>query len=172
MTDAIATAAEAEENAALPRLHEVHCDPAARSATLPEGLRQAQPAKSPARWAYERVALYIRNFEAGLEAGEEVALAFTGSETGVIRIEGMGYFDPDILSFYGRDPSGAKTQIVQHVSRISVLLRAVRRDTAAPSPERIGFRLVADIEAEAEAEAEAGKPVPAATPATPAASRG
>ena len=41
-----------------------------------------------------------------------VAMGFTGGDAGVLRIEGMGYFDPDIVTFYGSDPVGGKTQLV------------------------------------------------------------
>jgi hypothetical protein len=47
--------------------------------------------KSPARWAYERMVQYIRNFEAQLNANEEVAMGFAGSDAGVVSIEGLGY---------------------------------------------------------------------------------
>ena len=69
-------------------------------------------------------------------------MGFAGDEAGVLRIEGIGFYDPDILAFYGHDVSGAKTQLIQHVSQLSVTLRAVKRvdETDAP-PRRIGFRL-------------------------------
>lgn len=73
-------------------------------------------------------------------------MGFAGGEAGVIRIEGMGYFDPDIITFYGSDPTGAKTQLVQHVSQLSVMLRALPKQVEADAPNRIGFRLAADLE--------------------------
>lgn len=98
--------------------------------------------KSAAEWAHDRLVLYIRDFEKQIDAGEEVAMGFAGDEAGVLRIEGIGFFDPDILAFYGRDSSGAKTQLIQHVSQLSVTLRAVRRTTDADAPaRRIGFQL-------------------------------
>lgn len=100
-----------------------------------------QAQKSPARWAYERLVQYIRNFEAQLDAGEEVAMGFAGSEAGVLRIEGLGYYDPDILTFYGRDEEGLKTQLVQHVTQLSVILRAVPKTTPEIPARRIGFHL-------------------------------
>ena len=69
-----------------------------------------------------------------------------GGDAGVLRIEGMGYFDPDIVTFYGSDPTGAKTQLVQHVSQLNVLLRALPKQVKAKAPRRIGFRLVQDLE--------------------------
>ncbi len=101
-----------------------------------------QKAKSPAEWAYDRLVLYIRNFESGLDSKDEIAMGFAGDEAGVLRIEGLGYFDPDILTFYGRDEAGAKMQLVQHVTQLSVTLRAVPKDAAEDEPpRRIGFHL-------------------------------
>lgn len=98
--------------------------------------------KSPAEWAHDRLILYIRNFEAQLDNTQEVAMGFAGSEAGVLRIEGVGFFDPDLVTFYGRDEDGARTQLVQHFSQLSVILRAVPKFAPADEPpRRIGFRL-------------------------------
>ena len=97
--------------------------------------------KSPAEWAYDRIAIYIRNFETHLDAEHEIAMGFAGSDAGVLKIEGLGFYDPDILSFYGTDENGAKTQLIQHVTQLSVMLRAVPKSVPAAPPRRIGFRL-------------------------------
>lgn len=102
--------------------------------------------KSPAQWAYERLILYIKNFEEQLDNEHEVAMGFTGGDAGVLRIEGIGFFDPDILTFYGADQSGAKTQLIQHVSQLSVMLRALPKPAESAEPKRIGFRLAAELE--------------------------
>ncbi|MEO6298696.1 MAG: DUF6173 family protein [Paracoccaceae bacterium] len=98
-------------------------------------------AKSPAQSAYERVILYIRNFEKHLNADQEVAIGFAGSDAGILQIEGLGFFDPDILTFYGRDENGTKTQLIQHVSQLSVMLHARPKADPDDEPRRIGFRL-------------------------------
>jgi hypothetical protein len=97
--------------------------------------------KSPAEWAHDRLILYIRSFEQQLDADQEVAMGFAGSDAGVIRIEGIGFFAPDLLTFYGRDEDGMKTQLVQHVSQLSVMLRAVPKALPEEPARRIGFRL-------------------------------
>ena len=149
MTTDISTSAEAAEAAALPRVHEVHANPesAAGLGPVPEKIQDA-PAKSPARWAYERLILYIQNFEKQLDSEHEVAMGFTGDSAGVLRIEGMGYFDPDLITFYGSDGVGVKTQLVQHVTQLSVMLRALPKRTDQIEPQRIGFRLAADLDQE------------------------
>ena len=150
MDDEISTSAEAYEADAIPRRHEVHSDPDVTPCTeVPAELTQKPvEQKSPAEWAYERLILYIQNFEAQLDNEHEVAMGFAGGDAGVIRIEGMGFFDPDIVTFYGSDASGARTQLVQHVSQLSVILRALPKTTEAAEPRRIGFRLAQDLEKE------------------------
>ncbi len=135
----------------MPRAHVVHTDPKEEAScgdlTLPAPAAQTPvERKSAARWAYERLILYIRNFEAQLDNEHEVAMGFTGADAGVIRIEGVGYYDPDIVTFYGSDPSGGRNQLIQHVSQLNVLLRAVPKPQAEDAPRRIGFRLAADLE--------------------------
>jgi hypothetical protein len=108
----------------------------AKTAQTPE-----PKAKSPAEWAYDRVILYIRDFEKHLNSDQEVAMGFAGSDAGILQIEGLGFFDPDILTFYGRDEDGARTQLIQHVSQLSVMLHARPKSDPDDAPRRIGFRL-------------------------------
>ncbi|MDQ2092401.1 DUF6173 family protein [Marimonas arenosa] len=150
MDDKIATAAEAQEAEAIPRRHEVHADPRTTPCTeVPREVTKKPVAqKSPAEWAYERLILYIQNFEEQLDAEHEVAMGFAGGEAGVIRIEGLGFFDPDIVTFYGTGGDGVKTQLIQHVSQLSVVLRALPKDVEAEAPKRIGFRLAEGLDQE------------------------
>lgn len=106
-----------------------------------EPTKRAAKPKSPAEWAHDRLVMYIRNFESQLDAAQEIAMGFAGDEAGVLRIEGIGFFDPDIITFYGRDDSGARTQLIQHVSQLSVTLRAVPKEGDSDPPRRIGFQL-------------------------------
>lgn len=149
--DEIKTSAEAHEESALDWMRGLaRCAPPVANAAptveqepLPPALTREPPeAKSPARWAYERVLLYLRNFESQLDRQHEVALGFTGSDAGILRIEGIGFFDPDILTFYGQDEGGGRTQLIQHVSQLNVMLRAVPKEGPPEDPpRRIGFRL-------------------------------
>lgn len=97
--------------------------------------------KSPAEWAHDRLVIYIRNFESQLDAKHEIALGLAADAAGVLRIEGLGYFDPDMITFYGRDETGARTQLIQHYSQLSVTLRAVPKEADSDPPRRIGFNL-------------------------------
>ncbi len=153
MADEIMTSAEALEAAAMPRAHTVRCNDdgsvSRDDAELPKAVGEVPvEQKSPAQWAYERIILYIQNFEKQLDNEHEVAMGFAGSDTGVIRIEGLGFFDPDIITYYGSDESGAKTQLIQHVSQLNVMLRALPKRAEQAEPNRIGFRLAQDLESE------------------------
>ncbi len=147
MNDTVQTAAEAAEAEVLPRRYEVHTETSDPDGDQPVPAKVAQSAqsKSPAQWAYERIVLYIQQFEKTLDGEHEVAMGFTGSEAGVIRIEGMGYFDPDIVTFYGTDPTGSKTQLIQHVTQLNVILRALPKSVERAEPNRIGFRLAQEM---------------------------
>ncbi|MBT8155286.1 hypothetical protein KMP13_15705 [Epibacterium ulvae] len=148
MDNKIATSAEVAESAVLPCVHEVHTDPEACAGLtkVPEALQKPDERKSASRWAYERLVLYIQNFEQQLDAEHEVAMGMTGGDAGVLRIEGIGYFDPDIITFYGTDTSGARTQLVQHVTQLNVMLRATPKPVKEKPANRIGFRLAKDLE--------------------------
>lgn len=148
MGDGIETSVEAVEAAILPRRYDAHADPDVPCGEeMPQALNERPlEEKSPAEWAYERLILYIQNFEEQLDNEHEVAMGFTGGDAGVLRIEGMGFFDPDMITFYGTDSNGIKTQLVQHVSQLSVMLRALPKMVDEAAPTRIGFRLAADLE--------------------------
>lgn len=148
MTDEIMTTAEAVENAVFVRARVAHCDPNAETCEekpLPAALLRKSPEqKSPAEWAYERIILYIKNFEEQLDGDHEVGMGFAGGDMGTMHIQGVGFFAPDLITFYGADPAGAKTQLVQHVSQLSVMLKAAPK--MQEEPNRIGFDLANKLE--------------------------
>lgn len=136
-----------------PRAHTVTCSEAGpvvvEDQPLPAKVAETPvEQKSPAQWAYERLILYIKNFEEQLDNEHEIAMGFAGGDAGVLRIEGIGFFDPDIITYYGSDGEGTKTQLVQHVSQLSVMLRALPKQAENAEPNRIGFRLAAQLEEE------------------------
>ncbi|MEL6640481.1 MAG: DUF6173 family protein [Pseudomonadota bacterium] len=149
----IATSAEALEDAAIPRLREVHTNPDqdnVQQGPMPQALKEPATRKSPAQWAYERIILYIQNFEKTLDNNHEVGIGFTGGNAGVMRIEGLGYFDPDIITYYGVNGAGAKSQLVQHVSQLNVMLVASPKSADQAEPNRIGFQLATELERDKE----------------------
>lgn len=132
-----------------PRARAVHSDPnvgpTPEQEPLPEGVAKTPvESKSPAEWAYQRLIMYIQNFEKQLGDEHEVAIAAT--DGGALRIEGIGYFDPDIVTFYGTNPTGARMQLVQHVTQLSVALVAIPKQVPEEKPRRIGFKLASELE--------------------------
>lgn len=149
----IQTSAEAMEAAALPRANELRADGCNAAPEIPDAVAKRSPAaKSAAEWAYQRVVLYLKAFEETLDAGQEAAMGFTGGAAGVLRIEGIGFSAPDLVTFTGRDGQGQKCQQLLHVSQLNVMLRAVLKPEDQPEAARIGFRLARALE-----EAEAGE---------------
>lgn len=146
--DKIENTADAMEAAAMPNARVAHSRPGAPTAEqtpLPKGVTaKPQEQKSPAEWAYERIILYIKNFEEQLNSDEEVGMGMAGGDVGTIHIQGVGFFAPDLITFYGNDGSGARTQLVQHVSQLNVMLRAAPKQTETPT--RIGFDLARQLE--------------------------
>jgi hypothetical protein len=69
----------------------------------------------------------------------------------VLQIEGIGYFAPDILTFYGLNEDGARTQLIQHVAQLNVMLIAQPKADEAEEPRRIGFQLAKSLESAKEA---------------------
>lgn len=149
MNDDIRTSVEAMEDAILPEAYAVHTDPGAPKSPeqqpLPSALQAPAGPKSKAQWAYERLVLYIQHFEQQLDSEHEVGMGFAGGDVGVMRIQGIGFFAPDILTFYGSDMNGAKTQLVQHVNQLNVMLRAAPKQNGDGDANRIGFRLAAEL---------------------------
>ena len=145
MDNVIKTSVDALEDDVLPKMRAANAA-GIQDAELPSAMTQAISKKSPAQWAYERVVLYLKKFEETLDAEHEAVMDFAGGDAGVLRIEGMGYFDPDIVTFYGTDAAGAKTQLVQHVTQLNVMLRAIPKEVDAPESNRIGFRLAEQLE--------------------------
>lgn len=151
MSEEIKTAAEAAEAAALPERYAVQVDKdgqvKSEEERSPQGLTREQIAKkSPAEWAYERIVMYIQKFEETLDADQEVGMGFAAGDVGSLKIEGMGYFAPDMVTFYGTDPAGSKMQLVQHVSQLNVMLVSEAKAEDAPEPNRIGFKLAEELD--------------------------
>lgn len=105
--------------------------------------RKAEPpqGKSPAALACETVIGQLIAFERQLDAGHEMVIGSAGSEAGILHIERIGAFAPDFVLFHGRDEAGMKTQLIQHYSQMSVMLRAVPKPRPDAPARRIGFLL-------------------------------
>jgi hypothetical protein len=99
----------------------------------------------PAKWAFERIARQIRDFEEQLSADEEIGLPLVAApKTGTMHIQDIGYWGPDMLIYHGRNDHGKPMQLLQHYTQMNILLTAVPKIRAKPN--RIGFHLIEKIE--------------------------
>ena len=151
MKDPIKTTAEAAENAALPERYAVRMEPngsmiSENQIVKPTTNGRQLKQKSPVEWAYERIVMYIQQFEETLNRDEEVGMSFTGGDLGTLRIQGMGYFAPDLITFYGEETNGTKMQLIQHISQLNVMLVSSPKADEAKEPNRIGFKLATELD--------------------------
>ncbi len=149
--ETIDTSVEAVESLFFPEAGAVSTDgedgDKAENQPLPASMAQKpMDQKSPAEWAYERIILYIQNFEKQLDGDHEVVMGFVGGGVGSMHVQGMGFFAPDLVTFYGVDESGVKTQMVQHVSQLNVTLKATKKPDTEVEAARIGFLLESELE--------------------------
>lgn len=106
-------------------------------ATLP---RPPAHDDNAAKWMFERLATYIKQFEGTLDDEHEIGARLVSfGHNLTFHIEDMGYYGPDMIVFYGKNDSGEPVQLIQHTSQLSVLLVAVRKQSE--HPRRIGFIL-------------------------------
>lgn len=143
----IETTAEAYESTAIPRCNAaIVVEDAALTVEqkpLPEAVLE-QGDKSPAEWAYERLILYIQTFEEQLDGEHEVGMGIAGADVGAVHIQGIGFFAPDMVTFYGTDDKGSKMQLVQHVNQLNVMLIAAPKTEA--KARRIGFQMAEQLD--------------------------
>ena len=93
---------------------------------------------------YKRLVKYIVDFENKLQETEEVGAKLVSfGESILIHVDNMGYWNPSLICFYGKDTNGNSVQLVQHITQISYLLIAVPRMN--PERPRLGFKLQNDL---------------------------
>src|SRR5262249_37307458 len=93
---------------------------------------------NPAREAYTRLGQYVKDFESRLDQEHEIGarlVAFGQAVT--FHIQSMGYWGPDIITFYGVNDNKEPVQLIQHVSQLNVLLVAMKK--LDKTPRRIGY---------------------------------
>ena len=105
----------------------------------------SQISKNPAEWMHERIVRSINDFENELDQDHEVGARLVSfGSTISFHIADVGYWGPDIITFYGVDEQGQAVQLIQHTNQLSVLLIAVKKQQQ--KARRIGFTLVQAID--------------------------
>lgn len=115
------------------------------SAMAPEGAaamaRGVRMRDSPAEWAFVRLSKLIEDFEKGIDKDEEVGARLVGLPgDGTMQIEDLGFWEPDLILFLGKNADGKVVRLVQHYTQINVLLNAVKKPEEREA-RRIGFQL-------------------------------
>ena len=102
---------------------------------------------NPARWTFKRLSEYIRDFEKELDEEHEIGARLVSFGSIVtFHIEDIGYYGPDIITFYGLNDKGEYVQLIQNIAQLSVLLVAVKK--LGEKARRIGFDLLERVESD------------------------
>jgi hypothetical protein len=88
----------------------------------------AQARSNPFTGTCRAVRSSIEQFEAALDTEHEVAIRLASFGSSVeFRAEEISFSPSNVVTFHGYTDSGEKVHLVQHVSQISLLLKAVRK---------------------------------------------
>ena len=99
---------------------------------------------SLADWMYERLVKTIDEFESELPDNMQAGGRLVSFQNTTFSIDDVGYWNPDIIRFYGTLPDGSEVQLVQHTSQLNLLLVAVpRKDDLSKPRRKIGFEVPA-----------------------------
>ena len=89
---------------------------------------------------YQRLVALINNFESGLPDDMQAGGRLVSAGDITFSIQDIGYWDPNMIVFYGELSDGSAVELVQHISQLNLLLVAVPRKDDIQKPRRvIGF---------------------------------
>ncbi|MGN7471651.1 DUF6173 family protein [Brevibacillus sp. SAFN-007a] len=104
-----------------------------------------QPDQNLASEFHKRLIQMIAEFELALDEQHEVGMRLVSfGQSVTLRVEGIGYFNPSLIRFFGTTEAGVPVELIQHISQISFLLMAVKKVDPDTPPKRIGFMPPAD----------------------------
>ena len=89
---------------------------------------------------HRRLMEWINDFHRSLDNNHEVgARLVTFGQSVTFHIDDIGYWNPSLISFKGKNENGDPVKLIQHVSQISVLLVALKRENMDQPKRPIGF---------------------------------
>lgn len=89
---------------------------------------------------HQRLINWINDFHKNLDQEHEVGARLVNfGQTVTFHIEDIGYWNPSLISFIGRNSDGEPVELIQHVSQISILLVAMKRKDTSQPKRPIGF---------------------------------
>ena len=110
-----------------------------QTAALTDGVRMRQ---NPAEWAFVRLSKLIEDFEKSLNPDQEIAARVVGLPgDGLMQIDDIGFWGPDLILFLGKTPEGKAMRLIQHYAQINVVLEARQKPNDQAQARRIGFQL-------------------------------
>lgn len=89
----------------------------------------------------KRLLRIMSDFEDQLDQEHDVGVRLVSfGPAAVIHVSALNYFNPNLVRFYGTLEDGSPVELVQHVSQVSFLLVAVRRQNPEqPKQKKFGF---------------------------------
>lgn len=89
---------------------------------------------------HDRLINWINDFHKALDENHEVGARLVSfGQSVTFHIEDIGYWNPSLISFIGKNEQGEAVKLVQHVSQISILLVAMKRENIQQPKRPIGF---------------------------------
>ena len=89
---------------------------------------------------HRRLISWINDFHKSLDNEHEVGARLVNfGQSVTFHIEDIGYWNPSLISFTGKNENGEPVELVQHVTQISILLVAMRRSDISQPKRPIGF---------------------------------
>lgn len=90
---------------------------------------------------YDRLISWINDFHKELNEEFEVGAQLVNfGQTITFHIQDIGYWNPSLIVFMGKMDNGNPVQLIQHVSQISILLIALKRQNISEPKKPIGFK--------------------------------
>ncbi|MFH1621634.1 MAG: DUF6173 family protein [Candidatus Omnitrophota bacterium] len=89
---------------------------------------------------HRRLIEWINDFHRSLDDEHEVGARLVSfGQTIIFHIDDIGYWNPSLICFHGRNENGESVELIQHVSQISILLVAMKRENIEQPKRPIGF---------------------------------
>ena len=88
---------------------------------------------------YKRVVTLINKFEEDLPDDLQAGGRLVSAGNITFSIQDVGYWDPNMIVFYGELEDGSRVELVQHLSQLNLLLVAVKRSNSEEPRRVIGF---------------------------------
>lgn len=98
---------------------------------------------------HKRLVQWMNEFHKSLDEDLEVGVRLVNfGQTVTFHVDDIGYWNPSLISFRGKNENGESVELIQHVSQISILLVALKREDMNKPKRPIGFASWAEYEAQ------------------------